>query len=65
MRHLSALEHPESLPALWVDKTLYSPARVIRAGVLAALFACREARARDRHASLVPRRAPGVLAAVR
>lgn len=65
MRHLSELDHPESLPALWVDKTLYSPARVIRAGVLAALYACREARAWDRRASLLPRRAPGALAAVR
>jgi halimadienyl-diphosphate synthase len=39
-RHLYDLTNPESvasLPALWVDKTLYAPPRVIRAALLAAL----------------------------
>ncbi len=36
-RHLDKLDSADALPALWVDKTLYVPPRVVRAAVLAAL----------------------------
>ena len=39
-RHIGALDSVAELPALWVDKTLYAPPRVIRAVVLAALYGC-------------------------
>ena len=36
-RHMHKLDSAGALPALWVDKTLYVPPRVLRAAVLAAL----------------------------
>lgn len=61
LRHRSGLERPAALPTLWVDKTLYAPARVIRAGVLAALYACRDERVWEPDGHPAPGHAPVAL----